>query len=266
MNLPQHFCNVREEKGISVCRPLSLERQAAAPTRQKEETSSDQIEAFVQVGLSATEWNKIKSAVRLCARARLLVLTFKVPVCTCLWTGVFCLHCVQSCQENIRLGRRVCRRLVPRPRAASCCAFKDISQHRDHRANETNTLAIKHTLAYQGRAAKPRQLARSPGFRRHGEPRSPTALDLCRDYAPRASCKSVAQINWGQFRLRLRSEEHCWPFIVYFLFRVVSYFLCGVLQETSEQSCRTATWACSSHLTQATAGDRWESHRCSTAL
>lgn len=57
MNLSLHFCDVREEKGISVCRPLGLEWQAAEPTRQKEETSSDQIEAFVQVG-GVSNWIK----------------------------------------------------------------------------------------------------------------------------------------------------------------------------------------------------------------
>lgn len=173
---------------------------------------------------------------------------------------------------------RVCRHLAPRPRAASSLCPLRLSRRQpaqgSSRQRDKHPIAIKHTLAYQGaaKAGRPNKgssFAR-PSFRRRGAPRWPNGSEALKELFTSASYESATPINWRRARLGIRpegrgnpktrggwqhSENKLAPRLC-FILCFVCYFLCGGLQETSARSCRTATWACSSHRTRATAGDR----------
>lgn len=111
----------------------------------------------------------------------------------CLWTGMFCLHCVRSCQVNTRLGRvfAAIQHLVPALLLLFArCAFQDVSQRWDHPANETNTRSRSNTRSRtkgrprQGAQTKAaRSLARAFGDKERRAGR--TTQRLSRNYSPR---------------------------------------------------------------------------------
>lgn len=214
---------------------------------------------FAQVG--GVNKKNLLSTVRdcMCVCVRACVRTFKVPVHACLWTGMFCLHCVRSCQVNTRLGPALLL-LFAR------CAFQDVSRRRDHPAKETNTRSRSNTRSRT--KGRPRQGAQTKASRWLARPSFRTTRRLHRNYSPRPPTNQPlesigGELVWesgqwgGEIQRRGAAgsiQKTNWLHVCVFYF--VCYFLCGGLQETSARSCRTATWACSSHRTRATAGDR----------
>lgn len=112
----------------------------------------------------------------MCVCVRACVRTFKVPVHACLWTGMFCLHCVRSCQVNTRLGPALLL-LFAR------CAFQDVSRRRDHPAKETNTRSRSNTRSRT--KGRPRQGAQTKAARSLARPSFRTTRRLHRNYSPR---------------------------------------------------------------------------------
>lgn len=195
------------------------ERRAVKPKgRKNRERAEQEPNRSVCSSRGCQQPNEIKSAFH-CARARSHVHTFKVPVRACFVSTVcmFCLDCVQSCQENPSPGRR----LAPRTRAAARCAFQDVSCRGDHLANMTNT--------HKGSelARPPARPPARPSFRRRVEPREPSSSGPLQELITADQSEAISSV-----------------------------ILSGILQGTLERSCHTATWACSSRLTRATAGGR----------
>lgn len=138
-----------------------------------------------------------------------------------------CMCAPSKCQCCLSLDGRVlsslCAKLprkhttrpscLPPSRASSSCGlplpaapFKTSARRRDHLANQTNTLAIKHARAPRQGAQTKAASSLARAFVDKESRTSRAARGLCRNYSPRASCESVAQINWRQSRLRLQPE------------------------------------------------------------